>query len=105
MTFKQILILSLATISVCFPSASKQPSKSSLAVGILFVNATAQHLDTGPADLIAMMGKKYIGLFHTPKLLADQAVDLNLLWISEDGQPIETTSGAKISMTVGIIFR
>jgi hypothetical protein len=45
----------LASVSI----GSRAPSKSALKIGMVFVDMT-QYLDTGPIDLLAMMGERYI---------------------------------------------
>jgi hypothetical protein len=79
-------------------AAKPTPSKSSLNVGMLFVNTT-QFLDTGAMDLMAMMSTDYIDLVHVPQPMKGQAVKMNIIWISENGGPVDTTAKVNLMMT------
>ncbi len=79
-------------------AAKPTPSKSSLNVGMLFVNTT-QFLDAGAMDLMAMLSTDYIDLVHAPQPIKGQAVKMNILWISENGGPVDTTARVNLMMT------
>src|ERR1700744_4324576 len=86
----------LASIS----NAAKAPSKSKLSVGMMFVDMT-QYLDTGPIDLLAMMGESYISTFQLGEKIDQQQLKMDIHYISEDGKtPIVTTAGLKVLPTV-----
>jgi hypothetical protein len=97
MFFKQ------ATFALCSLSASvsaREPSKSKLTVGMLFV-APTQFLDTGPIDLISLMSKSYIGGIMAPQPIKAQAIDMDIHYISETGTgTMEMTANARLGMTV-----
>jgi hypothetical protein len=86
----------LASVS----NAAKTPSKSTLNVGMMFVDMT-QYGDTGPADLFAMMGERYVSAFAVGGKIDAQKVKMEIYYLSEDGKtPIQTTAGLSVMPTV-----
>jgi hypothetical protein len=84
----------------CASNAAKTPSKSTLSVGMMFVDMT-QYLDTGPIDLLAMMGEHYVSAFMLGGKIDAQKLKIDIHYISESGKdPINTTAGLKILPTV-----
>lgn len=82
--------------------AVRTPSKSSLDVGMLFLaKEGTEYLDTGGIDLLAMLTPEYQTLIGSSKQLQDQAVKMNVHYISETGTlPMPLTGNAKLVMTV-----
>jgi hypothetical protein len=99
--FPALLALASVQATTGAEAAEREPSKSALTVGMLFV-AKTQFLDTGPMDILAVMSSDYVSMLHVPKRLKDMAIKMNLVWISETGEPVETTSKVKLEMTVCI---
>jgi len=90
-----IVVGLLASVS----NGAKTPSKSTLNVGMMFVDMT-QYLDTGPIDLLAMMGESYVSAFMLGGKIDEQKLKMNIYYISENGKtPIGTTAGLKILPT------
>jgi len=66
---------------------------------MMFVDMT-QYLDTGPIDLLAMMGESYVSAFMLGGKIDEQKLKINIYYISENGKtPIGTTAGLKILPT------
>src|SRR4051812_44970540 len=81
-------------------STARTPSKSTLNVGMMFVDMT-QYLDTGPIDLLAMMGEDYVSAFMLGGKIDSQKLKLKIYYISESGKDaVDTTAGLKIYPTV-----
>jgi hypothetical protein len=86
-----------------FSNAAKTPSKSKLNVGMMFVDMT-QYLDTGPIDLLAMMGESYVSMLLLNGKIDEQKLKMDMHYISENGKtPIITTAGVKILPTVSLL--
>jgi hypothetical protein len=92
-----IVVGLLASVSI----GSRAPSKSALEIGMVFVDMT-QYLDTGPIDLLALMGERYILAFMVGGKIDSQKVKMNIHYISQNGKdPIQTAEGLSILPTVG----
>jgi hypothetical protein len=95
-----IVVGLLASVSNC----ARAPSKSTLNVGMMFVDMT-QYLDTGPVDLLAMMGERYVSAFMLGGKIDSQKLKMEIYYLSDNGRdPIQTTAGLKIMPTVRRVF-
>jgi hypothetical protein len=87
---------------LCATSAQRQPSKSKLSVGMLFVAPEGtQYLDTGGIDMFALMSPSYVKMIGTTKEISDKAVNMDFHFISKTGNsPMNLTGDAKLVMSV-----
>ena len=60
---------------------AKTPSKSTLNIGMMFVDMT-QYLDTGPIDLLAMMGEGYVSTFLLGGKIEEQKLKVCKIFIT-----------------------
>lgn len=76
-------------------------------VGILQSDAydrTTEMLDVAPFEFFAWLDKASIRMMNFPPEMLDDALDVKLHWVTEDGHAGQMRSGAQIKATVSSLI-